>query len=173
MSYPRVRVPALLAALTLTLGLIVAIVAAEPLASASGPVRQCDPAGVCLNFWAGGEALSAYHGAAVNDAISIQSIPGTGNFQLRDNTHLGTSCVGDNGNSSSAARAGGGLDCNSTQTGGGGGWGTRFQRVPSALCPAGFYVYWSYHWQAYLGFGNSNGSPVFLNTSGTCLRQLS
>ena len=170
MLHLRSRAAPLLAALTIALGLTAAF---TPTASAAGPVRQCDPAGYCLNFWNGGEAISAYHGVTANDAIAIQSIPGSGNFQLRDNTHLGSSCVGDYNDSSSNPRAGGGLDCNSTTSGGGGGWGTRFQRVPDSLCPAGYYKYWSYHWLGYVGFSNVNGSPVYLNTTGTCLKQFS
>lgn len=133
--------------------------------------EQCDTYGWCPNFWGGGLALSAYHGTTRNNAIRIQSIPGTGNFQLLDQVHGG--CVGDSLGSQNTHRAAGGNTCNSTATGTGGDWGTRFQRISDAICPAGYYKYWNYHWLAYLGYVDGSGNAVYLDTRGNCLEQKS
>jgi hypothetical protein len=141
-----------------------------PAFAAAPPYEQIDPAAYAPNFWGGGLALSSYSAHVSNNAIRIQSLPGTGNFQLLDLLHGG--CVGDSLGSPGTHRAAGGADCNSTTTGGGGDWGTRFQRVPDAICPYGYFKYWNYHWQGYLGFTDGNGHPVYLDTTGTCLKQI-
>lgn len=161
------RIVLALAALLMT---VVTPAARAAPAAGTTITEQCSPNGTCGNFWGGGYALSTYQGAAGNNAIAIQSIPPLGWFQLIDKVHGG--CVGDNGGGQGASRAGGGNTCNSTVTGGGGGWGTRFERITDALCPSGYFKYWNGHWQGYFGLPAGNGHPVYLNTTGTCIKQV-
>lgn len=164
--FSRIRVILLTAVLTTA-----AVLAAVPAARATVSVtEQIDQAGYSPNFWNGGLALSAYHGTTANNAIQIQSIPPRGYFQLLDRVH--GDCVGDNLGLYNATRAGGGNTCNSTVTGTGGDPGTVFQIVDDAVCSAGFHKYWNRHALGYLGFADSNGSGVYLNTRGNCLVQV-
>lgn len=42
------------------------------------------------------------------------------------------------------------------------------------LCPKGYAVYWNNHNLGYVGFYHEgNGYQVYLNTTGTCLHQVS
>jgi hypothetical protein len=80
-------------------------------------------------------------------------------------------CIGDYGNNPKNPAAGGQLSCPSS---GSADWGTVFQQVADNLCPKGYAVYWNNHNLGYVGFYHEgNGYQVYLNTTGTCLHQVS
>jgi hypothetical protein len=154
-------------------GLLAAVTPARaaPAAHAVTPAgtifyTQHTPAGGYLNFWGGGDLVKDYNAVTYNDDVEIQWI-GNNQFQLADLVHPG-SCIGDWGNTSGSAEAGGGDPCPST---GNAGWGTIFTQS-SAGCPAGYFVYRDRHWAADVYIDNVNGDVVVLNSGGgACLTQ--
>jgi hypothetical protein len=163
----RRRAALVLAAALLTLGGALTLMAAASPARAAPAVifyDQGDPQGYYMNWWNGGSNVNAYGGVTYNDFIQIVSI-GNGQFELVNGTNGGASCVGDAGGAQGTARAGAAF----CPTSGTAGWGTIFTLGPS--CGGGFNLYRDNHWSRYVGFSNSNGTAVYLNTGGTCLKQ--
>jgi hypothetical protein len=68
-------------------------------------------------------------------------------------------CVGDNGNNPSDAKASNNQQC---PTSGTDGWGTLFQ-IEGDSCPNGGFGLHNVHWNGYLNGGAANGSQWFLN----------
>jgi hypothetical protein len=177
------RAAAVLAAVLLPLAVLLALATASPahaapaappaavaVAAPAAPAGsafydQGDPQGFYLNLWNGTVAVDAYGGVTYNDYIQAVSIGG-GQFQLVNDVNGGASCVGDWEGLQGDARAAGDGYCPSTGTAG---WGTIFTLGPS--CGNGYNLYRNNHWTKYVGFSNSNGSAVYLNTGGTCLKQ--
>ncbi len=154
----------------------------------------------CLNNWGGGSPVKTYTPDTVNNAFQayvdtyrcnkghtsancpISGVPSGLQIVQIHNTDPDSpfdgDCIGDNGNSSSDAKAADNLACDNG--GANGGWGTVFVYFADS-CPGdsiGFVnAHWASNWAAQAGLNSANdltgsGSQVYLNAPAACFTPL-
>jgi hypothetical protein len=167
------RFAKILAPVLLALGLVAVVPAIA--AHANNGVEVCSyfvnamninvPLSPCMDDYNNGGALVKSY--APGNTWEYNKVVGIGNGQVEIVDENKGTCVGDNNNSSSDAKAGNTDTC---PTSGTAGWGTIFQYVSSS-CPNNGGGFYNNHWAGYAWGSSPNGSQWFLNNSsgGPCL----
>lgn len=118
------------------------------------------PESPCMDAYNNGGALVKSYGPGnTYEDFQLVSI-GNGNYQIQYIPN-GT-CVGDNGNNPSDAKAADNLRCPSI---GNAGWGTIYHYVNP--CQGGGGNLYNTHWAGYLDGGVANGTQWYLNNQGS------